>query len=309
MGLGKSLLAAAISAFVFLAPSGALALDTTSKPIAPSKTLPKTATPATWRLKTDKADVTFLGSIHLLPPGISWRTPVINEALKRAEVVVFEAPEDGSGGRAPDEIMQEMGTLKDGKALNSLLRADLITRFEEAAWRVNYPAQRLQTYEPWFASVMLELFLYVKKGFSPYYGVDSILSDEAKDDDKTLAYLETVEEQLSYLGGMSRSAGLKMLEETVNGILTKPDEIDRLIVAWAAGDAAGLDAVAKESMDKVPELVETLLIRRNRAWIPKIEAMIASGKPHFIIVGAAHLAGKDSVIELLRARGHTIDGP
>ena len=42
---------------------------------------------------------------------------------------------------------------------------------------------------------------------------------------------------------------------------------------------------------------------------PQIEAMLNDGKTHVIVVGAAHLVGKGSVIDLLRARGVRVEGP
>jgi nitroreductase len=42
-----------------------------------------------------------------------------------------------------------------------------------------------------------------------------------------------------------------------------------------------------------------LLDNRNKAWLPKIEALLQSPKTYFITVGAAHLTGKNSVIDLL----------
>ena len=37
--------------------------------------------------------------------------------------------------------------------------------------------------------------------------------------------------------------------------------------------------------------------------------MMSDGRTHLIIVGTAHLVGKDSVIAMLRAKGITVEGP
>ncbi|MCA8905440.1 MAG: TraB/GumN family protein, partial [Hyphomonas sp.] len=44
-------------------------------------------------------------------------------------------------------------------------------------------------------------------------------------------------------------------------------------------------------------------------WVPKIETMLDTPGTMLVAVGAGHLAGKDSVIEQLRARGHDVSGP
>ena len=56
-------------------------------------------------------------------------------------------------------------------------------------------------------------------------------------------------------------------------------------------------------------LRDRLLNNRHAKWLPQIETMIADGRSHVIVVGAAHLVGKDSVIAMLRAKGIKVEGP
>jgi uncharacterized protein YbaP (TraB family) len=271
--------------------------------------IPEVANPAIWTLKDKGGDVTFLGSVHLLPPDLKWRTPAIDAAMDRAEIVVFEAPIDPPSGGPANELMEKLGSLKGDERLRDLMTKEQYARFEDAAWAVRFPARNLNKFEPWMASVMLEVMLYVHKGFSPWAGVDHLLEEEAHKKHKTLAYLETIEEQLSFLANQPRAVGLRMLASTVEGILTKPNLVDELVAAWAHGDAAALQMVVADSMGEVPEIEDALLKQRNEKWVPKLEAMVRSGKPHLVIVGAAHLVGSESVIAKLRAKGYRIEGP
>lgn len=268
----------------------------------------KTATPAVWTLKDKGADIVFLGSIHMLPPALKWRTPEIDAAMKRAEVIVFEAPIDGGMGESAT-VMDRLGRLKGGETLSKILNKQQWSRLEDAAWKVSFPVNNLQPFEPWMASVTLEVMNYINKGFSPWVGVDMVLEDEAEKAGKKLAYLETVEEQLSYLAGVPRRVGVKMLMETVKGLETNPDLVFDLLDAWAKGDQVALWKVASDSMAEIPEVEDALLVKRNKNWIAKLETMAKTGKPHFVVVGAAHLAGPDSAITMLRKRGWTIEGP
>jgi uncharacterized protein YbaP (TraB family) len=52
-------------------------------------------------------------------------------------------------------------------------------------------------------------------------------------------------------------------------------------------------------------MMEEMLYQRNASWIAEIEQMHAQGGG-FIAVGAMHLLGKRSVLELLAARGYKI---
>ncbi|HAJ46271.1 MAG TPA: hypothetical protein DCL54_06800 [Alphaproteobacteria bacterium] len=271
--------------------------------------MPTTATPAVWTLKGGKADVVFLGSIHLLPPGLKWRNAAIDQALAKAEVVVFEAPIDSPMGGPGAELMARKGELPPGKTLRDILKPATWQRLRNAAWAVRFPAEHLVQFEPWMAAVTLEVSLYIHKGFSPWSGVDHLLEEEAEKVGKKLAYLETVEEQLNYLVKLPRAVGIRMLEATIEGIETEPELVLDLINAWAQGDANAMWRIVEDSMGKVPEVEDALLRQRNNNWVPKIDKMIKSGQHHLIVVGAAHLAGPYSVIAQLRKQGYTIEGP
>jgi uncharacterized protein YbaP (TraB family) len=46
-----------------------------------------------------------------------------------------------------------------------------------------------------------------------------------------------------------------------------------------------------------------MLVERNRAWISRIEAMLAEPGSAFVLVGGAHLAGDHSILDLLTRAG------
>jgi len=54
-------------------------------------------------------------------------------------------------------------------------------------------------------------------------------------------------------------------------------------------------------------MLKKLLLDRNRAWIPKLEEFLKSDKAVLVVVGAGHLVGKDSVVELLTAKGYKVE--
>jgi uncharacterized protein YbaP (TraB family) len=62
-------------------------------------------------------------------------------------------------------------------------------------------------------------------------------------------------------------------------------------------------------MNEHPALRKRVIGDRHRLWLPKLEAMIAGGKPTLVIVGAAHTVGADGLAAMLRARGHKVEGP
>jgi uncharacterized protein YbaP (TraB family) len=268
----------------------------------------ETATPPLWVVERNGATLYLFGSLHLLPPNIKWEREELTKARAASQVFVFEAPLD-DGGAAMARVVERSGKLPFGKTLKDMLPQRLHEDLDEAAWRVQYPPKLLAPLRPWLAAVYLELFGYIKLGFSSYYGVDHLIELEAKERGAERAYLESVEEQLSKFAQLSRHTELAYLKAAVRGILEEPNLPIELVNGWAAGDAAQLAKLIDHGFNEVPVLRAQLLIARNRNWVPQLEAMLASGKTHFVTVGIGHLVGRDSVVAMLRARGYKVSGP
>lgn len=127
---------------------------------------------------------------------------------------------------------------------------------------------------------------------------------------KKVEFLETGAAQSAMLGELFNLASLKRL-------LNQRDALKQLnapfIDAYVDGDETRFAELARAQMrlqagDDVStgKLVNRLLLSRNRAWIPAIEQAHAAGGA-FVAVGALHLVGEGSVVELLRSRGFTVE--
>jgi uncharacterized protein len=77
--------------------------------------------------------------------------------------------------------------------------------------------------------------------------------------------------------------------------------------AWAKGDAAELEKLLLASLKTSPDLYKHLLVDRNAAWVPAVERCLNEKTACFVVVGAAHLVGPDSLVAMLQRRGHTVE--
>lgn len=275
---------------------------------AEEPTVPEVATPPLWTVEKDGKTLYLFGSIHLLPPQTKWKREQIDKARAASQVFVFEAPLD-DGGASMLRFVESAGKLPIGRTLKDELPAKLHDDMEAAAWNVQYPPKLLAPLRPWLAAVYLELYSYIKAGFSSYYGVDHVIEEEAKERGAELAYLETVEGQLSHFAALDRRTEVAYLTATVKGILEEPNLPYELVSAWASGNTEHLAKLIDEGFQEVPVLRAQLLVARNRNWVPQLKAMLASGKTHFVTVGIGHLVGRDSVVAMLRAKGYRVTGP
>ena len=246
-------------------------------------------TPALWTLSDEDTMLYMLGTVHLLRPDLDWRSDAINAAFAEADTVVFEA--DVTSQAAASEMMRFISTegmLEGGQQLTSLLDEVERGELQKALDHVGMPLGAVQPMQPWWAAVNLSVLQIQKEGYDPNSGVEMVLGAEARAEGKSLAYLETIEEQLG------RFAALPM-----------DVQVDFLI-----GDVHGIGLLmANPDMMGSDEVYDALLKSRNEIWVGKIEAMLDTPGTRLIAVGAGHLAGEDSVIDMLEARGHTVEGP
>jgi len=49
------------------------------------------AAPAMWEVSDADSKIVLLGSMHVLPKDLDWRTPLLDETMKSSEQVYFEA--------------------------------------------------------------------------------------------------------------------------------------------------------------------------------------------------------------------------
>ncbi len=272
---------------------------------APAATAPATANPALWRVGDDDTTVYLFGTVHVLPPALEWRTDKIDRALAESKAVYFETDLDPS----PSEILpvlQKLGMYPPSERLSDKLNADDRAAFEKAAGDLGLPAFQLDTMKPWLAGITLAEAMITKAGYDATSGVERKLAPSAVGADKQIRKLETVEQQLLAFADVPEKAQLRFLMDGVHQMDKEATVLDGMVKAWAAGDVDQLEKIMiEEDFQEMPEIYDALLVKRNRNWAKQIDELIdAEAGTFFIAVGAAHLVGKDSVIQMLKPLGH-----
>ena len=98
-----------------------------------------------------------------------------------------------------------------------------------------------------------------------------------------------------------------MLSYNLEEIARLPETWRSMTRAWRDGDMATLaDLAAKPLRQDFPEIYRSMLLHRNQAWLPQLEALAASQQVELVLVGALHLAGADGLLAALAERGYRI---
>ena len=259
--------------------------------------------PAIWEVSDSDSKVWLFGSVHVLPPAIAWRTPKLDDLMKQSEQVFFEADIGPLGQLAVIINGIKMGFGQKTDWLSSL-GAEQKDKLTAAITPLGLSVDQLAAFQPWLADAMIQEKVIETLGYTPSAGVDATLQGELPKERK--AYFETVAEQLALLGTDPVDVQTRRLMITVDTVPTLGKEMSDMANAWSSGDVA---ALAKEMADD-PTMDEgftkNLVTDRNANWLKTIEGLLADNHQDLIVVGAGHLAGDGSVVDLLAKAGFTV---
>ena len=257
--------------------------------------------PALWRLADEDTTIYLFGTVHVLPSGTQWFDSRIEHALDTADELVFEI--DVGQTAAMQQVVAQMAALEGEQTLRDLMQAEDRTQYEAALERFGLPVATFDRYEPWMAAMTLSVLPLMSAGYSAELGVERALDTRATD--KTRGTLETVEEQIGLFDTLPMDVQLTYLDETVEAIPETAASVSEMVARWREGDAVSLAALMNDELDD-PELYRRLLTDRNAHWAEWIDERMDAPGTVFVAVGAGHLAGADSVQELLEARGFEV---
>jgi uncharacterized protein len=258
-----------------------------------------------WSIQGRDNTVYLLGSMHMLRASDTLPA-AIDKAYQDAESLLMEIDTDDLDPLATQRTTLELGLLPEAKSLQAELDPATYAKVAAYAREVGLDEQLLNRFRPWLAALTLTQLNLAKIGFDPSSGVEMRLTARATADGKTIRGLETLEEQLGLLAALPEAQQRQFLLYTVEDSARVRQEIDKLISAWRRGDVKALAALLSEGFERYPELYRPLTIERNRKWIARIEDLLDDKDDYLVVVGALHLVGNDSVVELLEKKGYKL---
>ncbi len=259
-----------------------------------------------WKIQGTSNSIYLLGSIHMLRAEDHPLPTVIEAAYEEAEVLIMEVDMDDLDAVASQTAFVKAGVLQDDTTLRDLMGDDLYDQALRAAAVIDIPLDMLSKTEPWYAAMTIEIMVLSRIGFNPVLGVEMHLLSKAVADGKPVEGLETVDEQIGFLDGLSIAAQRDMLLTTLAEGARIGDLMDDMILAWRHGDTRYLESALLESFAEHEELNRVLVTNRNQRWTQRIDTLLDDDNDYLIIVGALHLVGRGGVPNLLARKGFEI---
>ncbi|MES2732807.1 MAG: TraB/GumN family protein [Bacteroidota bacterium] len=194
----------------------------------------------------------------------------------------------GSAKKDSVNRIREMLSKEDYKLLDERLQ-------QEAGVSID----RLKNKSPWLIELLLNKSVYQGKNDKPTF-LDAHLYYLARLQHKAIIGMERMEEQIIGLEGGNLQ---EQVEEIKEVIPTKKNNafLDKFIAMYQTGDVEQIYSIAQASSDEKNQWLK----KRNHTMVARIDSFIQR-QTTFITMGAAHLAGEDGMIRLLRQKGYEV---
>lgn len=265
-----------------------------------------------WTVEGENSTVHLFGSLHLGEADFYPLHPTIESTFRDADHFVFEVDPASAADPQMMATIQAQGMLGPNEQLADYLSPAVIEDLKTVLQNMGLPAQNFMRFRPWMLAMVLTQLQYSQLGYMPQHGVEFYLYGK-KPADADVVELESLEEQIEFLQQLDSEAHLAYLLETLE---SAKEDMQDLVHAWECADKAALEALlieAFEDAEAPPDvdlqaLKEAMLDDRNAAMADSIEGFLENGSgEYFVIVGAAHYVGDESIVDILRERGHTVE--
>lgn len=252
------------------------------------------ADPMLWKVSGPTATVYLFGTVHVLKPGVAWRTPKIDAALKSASALWLEVP-NADDPATMQPLIATYG-IDAAHPLATKLDPDTLAKLNAFLEGLGVNPAQMQTLRPWMVGVAVDTLPLMKAGYDLNSGVEHVIKTETISAGKPVEGFETAEEQIRYLADVPLPTEIAFLKSSLAEGEKSVSILDALVEAWSRGDEAKLESLLNEDLkESYPDLYQRLIVDRNRRFAEKIAALAKGEGVVFVAVGAAHLLGPDSV--------------
>lgn len=256
-----------------------------------------------WVASSARAKVYLAGSFHMLRSSDYPLPDEFSTAYKESRKLVFEVPLDKESSMAN---LLGFAIYSDGTTLKDHITKEAYNQAESFCKERNYPIKQFEFFRPSFFIMTLTVLEMARIGADPQKGIDYFFKDKAVQDGKKTGSLETIDEQIKLLASIDESMGSDQILESIGELKQIETMLEESLAVWKKGDESGMEKLYINEMKKYPQLYKSLIVDRNNKWLTNVTGYLNGPENTMVIVGAAHLAGPDGLVNLLRKKGYKV---
>ena len=260
-----------------------------------------------WKVSYGGHTLYLGGTVHMLRPADYPLPSAFDGAFAASDTLVLETDLGAMASPGFAAVLQQYLMYAPGKSLKGALDGRTYGALERYAQRQGVPMALLDRMKPPLA-VMTLLQLQLQSLGVTAPGVDAYFFEKAQKEAKRVAWLESPEEQVAILASIGRKDPDAMVRQSLEEAGTYGTVMAQMIAMWRKGDAAEMERLGKKYLAyDDPEDYRVLIVRRNRSWMTKLQAMLRSPETELVLVGALHLVGPEGLVQRLRRKGYRVE--
>jgi uncharacterized protein YbaP (TraB family) len=258
-----------------------------------------------WEVNKDGNILYLGGSIHTLRAEDFPLPKEFDKAFEQSEMLVLEADvEQASSPEATQKLMAK-AMLPGEETLQTILNEDTYKKLEAKCNELSLPIASVMKLKPSMVATILTMLEIQQLGFTPQ-GVDTYYLTQAKEKNKKIDFLESVDFQIELLANLGTGYENEYIQYTVEELGNTAKEMEQLLPDWKNGTSIYVETAIAEMKNKFPKAYNSTLPERNNAWLPKIENYLSDKTGAFVVVGLMHLLGEDGLLAQLQSKGYTV---
>jgi hypothetical protein len=241
----------------------------------------------------------LFGTIHMICKDDFVLTDIVKEKFNSSAQVYLELDMDDPKMQVTMmQLMQLPGkeTLQEKMGATNFSRLDSFVKKE---MKMNLTA--FARFKP---LMLMSLIAQRSVGCQAIESYENTFVKMSRDQKKELLGLERVEDQVAVFDAIPDSIEIESIMKMVNDFEKGKREFKRMSDIYLSQDLDSLYQLMADSPEMMGSL-DLLLNRRNRNWIPIMDAAMKKS-PTFFAVGAGHLGGSQGVLELMRKQGYRV---
>lgn len=259
-----------------------------------------------WEISKDGNTMFLGGTIHVLRPSDYPLPEAFDNAFEEATLIGFETDLNSLNTQQFHEGLLQQARYPNGETLADHLNDEAMQALETYCNDTDLPLEALLPFKPSFAMLTMLSLELAKLGVVSD-GVDYHYLQHATTLDKPILGLETPEQQLGYLVSMGEGQESDFILHSLQDLAELDTMLDQMVADWRIGNNEGLHNLFVEPLkDQYPAIYQSLLVERNRQWLPTIEKLANTPETELVLVGVAHLIGPDGLLEQLQTRGYSV---
>jgi hypothetical protein len=244
----------------------------------------------------------LFGTMHIICAGDAALSDSLKAVIAACDEVYFEINlSDMSDMMNAIKYMQ----MNDSKRLSDLLQPDEYERVKDYFTKHPsvLPFSMLARLKPMLISGLIE---EQGLGCETTDGMELRIMKELKAFNKPVNGLETAAFQAGLFDSIPYEDQAKELVKDIDSADENKKVTRQLADLYTRQDLDGIEKLSDKDDAGLSGYMDLLLYNRNRKWARELKKLLP-GRSLLVAVGAAHLPGKEGVIELLRKEGYKVE--